>query len=192
MKNARRLLLATALGFNALGFAAPAPAAELTAVRPDRSALTFVFHEMGVAVDGRFRNFTAQLDFDPARPVAAQASIDLDLASIDAGSDEANDEVAGKAWFDTKDFPHAHFVSTAVRPLGGNRFELNGRMSIKGRTQEVAAPFTFTPQPGGGAFDGSFVIRRSDFAIGEGVWSDTGTVANEIQIKFHILAAAGR
>jgi polyisoprenoid-binding protein YceI len=187
LKTFPRLLLAAVLGFCAL-----APAAELTSVQPERSALGFVFREMGVAVDGRFRTFSAQLDFDPQRPAAAKASVDLDLASIDAGSDEANDEVASKAWFDVKDYPHARFVSTAVRPLGGNRYEVSGKMSIKGRTQEVSAPFTFTPLPAGGAFDGSFVIRRSDFAIGEGMWSDTGTVANEIQIKFHFLAAAGK
>ena len=29
---------------------------------------------------------------------------------------------------------------------------------------------------------------RGYFAIGEGPWADFGTVANEIQIKFHVLA----
>lgn len=146
---------------------------------------------MGVSVDGRFRGFTAAIRFDPAKPANAQATIDLDLASIDAGSDEANEEVAGKAWFDTRAYPRARFVSSAVRALGANRFEVTGTMSIKGRTREVSAPFTFTPQGSGGTFDGSFVLRRADFAVGEGSWADFGAVANEIQIKFHFLASAG-
>ena len=41
-----------------------------------------------------------------------------------------------------------------------------------------------------GLVDGAFVLKRADFAIGEGSWSDFGTVANEIQIKFHFLAKA--
>jgi polyisoprenoid-binding protein YceI len=175
-----------------LALAPWAQAVEMNAVDTDHSGLSFVVREMGVPVDGRFRKFTAQLSFDPARPAAAKAAIDLDLASIDAGSAEANDEVVGKAWFDTKDYPTARFVSTGVKPLGGNRYELSGRISIKGRTRDVSAPFTFTPQGAGGLFDGAFVIKRADFAIGEGEWSDFDTVANEIQIKFHFLAKTGK
>jgi len=174
-----------------LALSAGARAAEMTTVEADKSALTFVVREMGVAVDGRFRRFVAQVRFDPARPAKAQAAIDLDLASIDTGSDEANEEVAGKAWFDTRQFPQAHFVSTGMRALGGNRYEVNGTISIKGRTREVSAPFTFTPGAAQSAFDGEFVLRRADFGIGEGAWADFGTVANEIQVRFHFLAKAG-
>jgi polyisoprenoid-binding protein YceI len=186
---ALRLGLALALG---LALSTGTRAAEINTVQTDKSALTFVFHEMGVAVDGRFTKFFAQVSFDPAKPAAAKATIDLELVSIDAGSDEANDEVAGKAWFDAKQFPQARFVSTAVKALGGNRYELSGKISIKGRTQEISAPFTFTPKDNGGSFDGAFVLKRADFAIGEGIWADVGTVANEIQIKFHFLASAGK
>lgn len=169
-----------------------AHAAEYTAIDTGKSSLNFVYKQMGVPVDGRFRKFAAHISFDPARPAAARASIDLDLASIDAGSAEANEEVAGKAWFNTKAFPQARFVSTAVKALGGNRYEVSGRMTIKGRSQDIAAPFTFTPQGSGAVFDGTFVLKRADFAIGEGVWADFGTVANEIQIKFRFLASAGK
>jgi polyisoprenoid-binding protein YceI len=186
----RRTLLPALLA--CLCLAPRVQATELTTIEPDKSALAFVFHEMGVPVDGRFRKFSAQIRFDNARPAAAKATIDLDLASIDAGSDEANDEVVGKAWFDAKTYPQAHFVSTGVKALGGNRYEVTGRMSIKGRTRDVSAPFTFTPQGNGGAFDGAFVLKRADFAIGEGMWADFGTVANEIHVKFHFLASAGK
>ncbi len=65
-------------------------------------------------------------------------------------------------------------------------------MSIKGRTHEVTAPFTFSPQGKAGLFEGAFVLKRADYAIGEGEWADFGTVANEIQIKFRFLASAGK
>jgi len=187
MPNPRILLLLSGLALARL-----VPATELNAVETDRSALTFVFREMGVPVDGRFKKFSAQVSFDPEKPAAGRAAIDLDLASIDAGSDEANDEVAGRAWFDTKAYPQARFVSTGVKALGGNRYEVSGKISVKGRTREVSAPFTFTPQANGGIFDGAFVLQRADFGIGEGIWADFGTVANEIQIKFHFLASAGK
>lgn len=184
---------ASAAALAALALAASAPAAWATEWnRPlaDQSSLSFVFREMGVPVDGHFRKFSTRLAFDPAHLATAKAAIVLDLASVDAGSDEANDSVVGKAWFDVQQFPQAQFVSTGVKALGGDRYELNGQVSIKGRTQAVSAPFTFHAQGRTGSFDGSFVLKRADFAIGEGVWADFGTVANEIEVRFHILAGA--
>ena len=32
------------------------------------------------------------------------------------------------------------------------------------------------------------LLKRLDYAIGEGGWADVDTVANEIQIEFHVLA----
>jgi polyisoprenoid-binding protein YceI len=173
-----------AVTFAALALASSTQAAEFNVVRADKSAVSFVFKQMGVSVDGHFGKFTAQLKFDPAKPATASAVIDIDLASIDAGSEEANDEVAGKQWFNTKQFPSARFVASTIRLLGGNRYEAVGKLTIKGRTQDIAAPFTFTAD----VAEGALVIKRADFAIGEGVWADFGTVANEVQIKFRLQA----
>jgi polyisoprenoid-binding protein YceI len=173
-----------------LALSTAAQAEEFNTIRSDRSNVAFTFKQMGVPVDGRFAKFSAQLKFDPAKPAGASASIDIDLASIDAGSAEANDEVAGRQWFNTKAFPTARFVASAIRPLGGNRYEAAGKMTIKGRTQDVVAPFTFVAQGKTAAADGSFVLKRADYAIGEGAWADFGTIANEIQIKFHLQAEA--
>lgn len=164
-----------------------AKAAEYNSIQTEKSRLAFVYKQMGVPIDGSFKKFSVQLNFDPAKLSVAKAVLDIDLASVDAGSDDANDEVVGKEWFNTKAFPHAKFESSTFKSLGANRYEVTGKMTIKGRSQTVSAPFTFNPQ---GLVDGAFVLKRADYAIGEGSWSDFGTVANEIQIKFHFLAKA--
>lgn len=182
--------LRIALASLALAAAATgAQAVEYGQVLADKSSVTFTSRQMGVPVEGRFRKFNAALAFDPARPAQASARMDVDLASIDAGSKDANDEVAGKSWFNTKAFPTASFVTTGVKPLGGDRYEVAGKLTIKGRTQDVAAPATFRQEGGNGVFDGGFTLKRLDFAIGEGPWSDVSAVANEVQIRFHIVAA---
>ncbi len=175
----------------ALSVLAPAAqAVEFNQLQLNKSSLSFVYKQMNVPVEGQFKSFRSKLAYDPAKPAAARAELEIDLASIDAGSKDANDEVAGKAWFNTKAFPIAKFVSTSVKSLGGNRLELAGKMSIKGKTLDLVTPVTVTQQGNSTSFDGSLVLKRADYSIGDGIWADFGTVANEIQIKFRLVATA--
>ena len=183
-------LFGPALAAALLSLAPAAQAIEFNQFQLNKSSLSFVSKQMNVPVEGRFRTFRSKLSFDPAKPAAAKAELEIELASIDAGSKDADDEVASKAWFDTRAFPVAKFVSTSVKPLGGNRYEVAGKMTIKGRTQDLTAPVTVTQQGNSATFEGSLVLKRADYAIGDGVWADFGTVANEVQIKFRLLAIA--
>lgn len=176
----------------ALSSALAAQAVEYNQVRPEKSAVDFTYQQMGVAVDGKFRKFSGQLNFDPAKPTAAKASIDVELASVDTGAAEGDQEVAGKAWFNTADFPTARFVSSSVKALGGNRYDVAGQLTIKGKTQPVVVPATVTAQGNSAVFEGAFTIRRADFTVGEGSWAKFDIVANDVRIKFRLTANAGK
>ncbi|MEN6629974.1 MAG: YceI family protein, partial [Sulfuricella sp.] len=152
--------LLTALALLACG---TANAAEFGALQADKSTLAFVSKQMGVPVEGAFRKFTAQIRIDPARPEAGHARIDIDLAGSDAGSAEANDEVKGKSWFNVREFPTASFVSSSVKTLGGGRFEASGKMTIKGKSLEMRAPFTLRQERGALILDGTFPLKRLDY-----------------------------
>lgn len=169
-----------------------ASAVEYKAIAPEKSKVSFQYKQMGVAMDGQFKKFAAQLSFDPAKPAAARAQIEIDLASVDAGSSEADDEVVGKAWFNTKAFPKATFVSREVKATGANQFEVTGTLSIKGKSQDIKFPLKHMPQGSAGVFTGDFVIRRADFSIGEGTWAKFDVVANDIPIHFQLTAISGK
>jgi polyisoprenoid-binding protein YceI len=169
--------------------AAPvANAVEYRTVLPAQSTVGFEFRQMGVPVKGSFRRFMSQLSFDPARPEAASAQIEIDIASIDAGSPEANEESAGRLWFDRNAYPNARFVSSRIRALGNSRYEMLGTITIKGKSREVVVPVTFIPGKKAVSFRGAFTLKRLDFGVGEGMWSDTATVTNEVQVNFNIAA----
>jgi len=179
------------LAFGVLAAAlSSAQAIEFNQLQLNKSALSFVSKQMNVPVEGQFKSFRSKLAFDPAKPAAARAELEIDLASIDAGSKDANDEVASKAWFDTKTFPVAKFVSTSFKTLGGNRYEVAGKMTIKGRTLDLITPVTLRQEGNSATFEGGLVLKRADYGIGEGMWADFGTVANEVQVKFRLVAAA--
>lgn len=175
--------------FAAAALAAAATPAFAQSVDYARSTITFVSKQMNVPVDGRFRKFSAQIDFDPKQLAKAKAEIEVDLASIDTGSAEADAEVGKRAWLNTAAFPAAKFVSSAVKQTGPDRYEVQGRLSIKGISRDISAPFTAKTANGTTTYEGAFTLPRLQFKIGEGAWSDTDTVADEVQVRFRIVTA---
>jgi len=150
----------------------------------DKVNIRFVSKQMNVPVEGKFRKVNASVAFDPAKIDASKAQFDIDLNSIDLGLPEAETEVKRPAWFDTAKYPKATFVSTGVKSLGGAKYEIAGKLTIKGITKDVTAPVTITQKAGVNDVAGALTIKRLDYKIGEGTWSDTDTVANEVEIKF--------
>lgn len=154
-----------------------------------KSTITAISKQMNVPVEGKFSKFTAQVSFDPAKPAAGSAQFTVDVSSFDLGDESYNDQARGKEWFDAKTYPSATFVSSAIAPAGGNKFTVTGKLTIKGKSQTVSVPVTVAQQGATQTFDGSVPIKRSQFDIGTGEWKDTSVVADEVVIKFHIVAA---
>lgn len=153
---------------------------------PAQSEIAFTSRQMGVPVDGKFKKFDAQVAFDPKKPEAAKISFTVDLASVTFGSSETEAEVAKPDWFNTKAFPQATFQSSGVKAAGPGKFEVAGKLSIKGATQNVVVPVSLAQTGGTTTATGSFGIKRLDFKIGDGDWKDTSMVANEVQVKLKL------
>lgn len=151
-----------------------------------KSHIGFTFRQMNVPVEGSFPKFTANVAFNPASPETSKAQIEVDLAGIDTGSTDGDTEVKRKLWFNVDSFPKAKFTSTAIKPLGGNRYEVAGTLGIKGRSRDLKFPVTLKPDAGGTLIEGAFPLLRLQFGIGEAQWSDTETVADEVQVRFTI------
>jgi polyisoprenoid-binding protein YceI len=174
-------------GAAALLFAAALPA--FAQVDAGKSSVVATSKQMNVPVDGAFRKFTAQLTFDPAKPTAGSANLSIDTDSYDLGDAEYNKQVHGKEWFDSASFPKATFVSTAIAPAGGNQYKVTGKLTIKGKSQVVTVPVAITQQGAMQTFDGALPIKRTQYDVGTGEWKDTSVVADDVVIKFHIVAA---
>ena len=172
----------TAMGLSLLFVAAPVWAEQQLVVA--KSEIKFSGKQMGVAQDGKFGKFSAKANLDPKKPEASRAEITVELNSMDLGSDEANAEVIRPDWFDTAKFPQAKFVSTSVKNISGDKFEMRGKMTVKGTTKDVVVPFTIKEAGGVTTAQGAIEIKRLDYKVGAGIWGDLETVANEVQIKF--------
>ena len=50
----------------------------------------------------------------------------------------------------------------------------------------MVVPVTLTQNGASGTTSGSFTVKRSDYRIGEGEWTDASLVAHEVQVRFRI------
>lgn len=178
------LLLLPALAFAAPMPAAAAPAAKLVA---DKSQIVFVSKQMGVPVEGSFRKFDAQIAFDPKKPEGGTVALQIDTASAAFGVPMSDAELPKAPWFDAARFPQASFQSTAIKALGDGKFEMAGKLTIKGTAKYVTVPVSIAPADGHHAVaTGSFTIQRLDYKVGDGEWTDTSVVGNEVQVRFKL------
>ena len=129
-------VLKTVLTLTAAALGLQAQAAPYLSIVPAKSSVTFSYKQMGVAMNGHFKKFTAQVNFDPAKAEQANASFEVDLASVDAGSSEADQEVQTKSWFNASVFPKAQFVAKQIKATGPNQYEVLGTLTLKGLTRD--------------------------------------------------------
>ena len=182
----RSAIMAATIGLAAAG---PATAATYTNLDSEASSVEFGYSQMNVKMDGSFSELRApEFSFDPAEPEAAKVVIEVALSSIDAGYEEANSELEKDEWLDTSQHPLARFSSSGVEVLGEGNYQVSGELVIKGSTVPVTVPVTFKEENGKGIFEGTFTMQRADFRIGEGQWKDFSIVANDIEIRFHVVA----
>jgi polyisoprenoid-binding protein YceI len=160
------------------------PAAAQQKIIAAKSTIRFAFKQMNVPVEGKFKTFDGTVTFDPAKPEATKAQFEVDLGSIDLGNEEGETEAKRKVWLNVEGFPKAKFVAASVKSLGGGKFEARGPLTIKGVSQDIVAAFTTAEAGGMRTVDGQFPLKRLQFKIGEGPWSDTDTVADEVLVHF--------
>lgn len=154
----------------------------------DKSEIRFVSKQMGVNVEGRFRKWKANIVFLPKDLAKSKAELDIELGSIDLASDESETEIKSALWFDTAKFPVAHFTSTSIKKVGGDKYEIAGKLTLKGITKDVLVPIAFKKDATGNSVaEGSFPLRRIDYKVGEGMWADTEMVADDVVVRIRMV-----
>ena len=172
-------VLAASLALSGVAFAQ-------AAVVPAQSQITFAIKEMGVPVEGKFAKWTADIAFDPKKPEAGKVAFTIATGSANFGAPETDAEVPKPEWFNVAKFPNATFASTAIKAKGGGKFDVSGKLSVKGTTKDIVVPIAVTQAGAATTATGTFTIKRNEFKIGEGEWTDTSQLADEVAVKFKI------
>lgn len=150
------------------------------------SRLDFTLTQMGVPMKGSFRAFKAEVNFNPAKLAASRADIRIATTSIALPATDAVNEAKKPDWFDVARYPEARFVASQFKQLAPERFEVRGKLTLKGVTREIVAPFSAKAQGKKLLIDGVLPVSRLAFNIGDGSWRDTETVSDIVKLNFRL------
>ena len=156
------------------------------ALVPAQSAVNFEAKQMGVPLKGHFKKFDAKIAFDAAKPETSKIHFSIDTGSATMGAKETDAELPKADWFNVAKFPQATFDSSAVKALGGGKFQVDGTLTVKGNAQKVSLPVTLTQSGATTTATGTLPLKRLTFKIGDGDWKDTSMVADEVTVQFKL------
>ena len=97
---------------------AQAPAGAYRMEGAHSQVLFSILHSGIVNYYGRFDRASGTLNFDPTHPEKSNATISIDVTSIDTPSDELNTELQAQSAFNTAQYPTATFKSASITRTG--------------------------------------------------------------------------
>lgn len=169
----RALLAGTGLWF-ALGLTAvSAQAAEYVIdTKGAHASVNFTIQHLGYSwLTGRFNDFSGEFSYDPAKPEASKINVLINVASVDSNHAERDKHLRSKDFLNTEVNPTATFVSTAVKNVAADKFDVEGNLTLNGVSKPITIEATKVGEgkdPWGGyraGFSGVVVLKLSDFGI---------------------------
>jgi polyisoprenoid-binding protein YceI len=183
-------VLACAALCAALAAGASAQAAAPPAWTVDKAASRLGFKSAfsGAAVQGAFRRWDAQVQFDPKQLATSRAVVTVDVGSASTGNADQDAALPGDDWFNAARFPKASFTSRSFKDLGGGRYQATGDLAIKGVTRSVSFPFTLAITGDQAKMSGQAHVNRSAWGLGQGQFTSADTVPLDVTIVIALTA----
>ena len=169
------------------------PAAGTWEIDPGHTDLAFTGrHFMVTKVRGRFTGVSGRVVL--ADDMAdSSVQVDIDMASVESGSQVRDDHIRSADLFDVENHPTAHFTSTSVE-WRGDRGTVHGDLTIHGVTRRVPLDVSFeghVRDPWGGdraVFSARTRVNREDFGITWNQALEAGglLVSKDVQIDINL------
>ena len=147
------------------------------------STVRFIGVQEGSAFRGRFENFSAIIDFDPADPAAGRIVGVVKMDSAKTGDAERDATLLEEDWFNPAVHPDSRFESERVERLDDGSYAAHGQLTIVGVSQPVTMAFEFEVEDSTAHFSGSFDILRLDFGVG---WDATNWIDDEVGVQVEL------
>ena len=179
-------ILSAVILFLSAGFAQGA--IERYEIDTAHSSITFKVRHFFSKVPGSFTNFSGQIFYDTENPENSYAEANIKASSIDTNNAKRDRHLNNEDFLDTPNYPRISFRSTSWKPLGDNKFEVTGNLSVLKTTLPLTLDVEFLGK--GKGFGGSYIagwsgkteINRSDFGITHG----KPAVGDKVEIEINV------
>jgi polyisoprenoid-binding protein YceI len=153
-------------------------------------------HAMVTKVRGAFNDVEGTIFVDAEEPTNSSVNVVIKVASIDTRNEQRDQHLRTNDFFDAPHYPEITFVSKRIDQVEENSFIVNGALTIRGVTKEIAVPIEFVgveKDPFGNmraGFEGSRRIDRKDFGVNWNAALDSGgvLVSDRILLEFEVSA----
>lgn len=157
------------------------------------SSLNVTFQQYSQSVSAQFAGFNGRIAFDPDNLGESKVRIEIDMTSLETGSDDRDSQARSSEWFAAQEYPAAVFESELFTHIESNRYEVQGNLSIRDVTLPLNMPFTLdiTDDDQGGQvarMKASLTLKRLDFGVGQGQWAAEDAIANAVGIEVDLSA----
>ena len=140
---------------------------------PAHGKITWSLSHLGFSTYyGQIIDVAAEAVLDPARLEKSTIAVTIGIDSVTGHHPKLDAHLKQQEFFDTERFPKATYVSKSIEPTSPTTARVQGDLTIKGVTRQVAFDATFNQaginpvdQRYSVGFDGRAVIRRSDFGV---------------------------
>jgi len=182
------LLLAALLLLSVPLFAQP----QTFNVRKEDSHIGFSIYKWAVfKEEGRFKDFTGTIVYDPKNPTAGRVDFTVHVKSIDSRNEGRDGALRSQEFFYVDKYSTLSFSSRQVAKKGADTLLVTGDLTMRGVTKPITIPVKLLGVNRVGdmgllaGFESTFVINREDFGIARG-WDIIGKEAT-----IHLLIGAG-
>ncbi len=140
-------------------------------------------------VEGRFKNFAITLVSKKEDFTDAVIEMKAEVKSINTDIDMRDEDLKSEKWFDSEKYPTLSFKSTSFKKLSGNKYKLDGNITIHGITKPISLDVIYNgkaPNPMTSKSSVGFTIigklNRNDFSVGQA----GGVVGDEVELVSNV------
>ncbi|MEY2758927.1 MAG: hypothetical protein RIR33_2705 [Pseudomonadota bacterium] len=177
----------------------PASIAPAWTVDYARSSLTFRAGYQGDEFEGRFPDWTAQIQLDtaaapnPDTPIDGYIRVAIPMAKVSTGEPYFDESVTQGDWFDVGKHPEAIFeVTGGVYKLSETQYEATGVLKLKGVDHPIRLPFTLSLEGNTATARGEVTLQRLALGVGAGTPAkpegNAEWVANDVAVVINVIA----
>lgn len=161
-------------------------------VNPATSKLGWQARFNGQEVNGIFKTWKSQINFDPANLATSSITIEVDVSSVDSADASRDETLRSADWFNAGQFATAKFTSSKITatPNGDihNRYVAAGTLTINGVSKPLALPFTVNINGSNASAQGELTLSRGAFNVGQGPWKNNAEIADLVKVTYTVNA----